>query len=478
VSQVGLSTTTTVVGRQAERRLLDEAVRSAAAGDPCAVLVLGEAGVGKTTLVRSLAERAAAGGATVLWAPCLRFGAVESTLLPLVQAFERWQREVGPEAATSLLGRVRGAADLVPSLGEQSGTSPVGLLPVVGAVVDRIAAAAPTVLVLDDVQWADAATRDAVAYVVAGFSQQRLTVLCTLRDEGLSELDPVVGWLADLRRLPGVRELPLARLGQEDTERQLAGVLGRTPAPSLMADVFERSGGNPYLSELLVQDADPAAERLSPDPSEALSQALLRVWRGLSRDARTLTQVLAVAGRPVATTALLGVADEHLDSPSDAGAALTEAVDRGVVVRLQDRMWFRHPLLGDLVLRESFAPGEQRIWHEAWATTLEHARATTTGVEELRRLGDLALHREAAGDLSGAYLASEEAAALARDLCASREEATHLLRATRLWSHRPEQARHVDQAGMLERAARASSVVGWDERAGELLQRALSVVDE
>src|ERR1700754_142643 len=82
------STGLPVVGREAEARALDEAVDRATHGTACAVLVRGEAGIGKTTLVRDAARRAERDGATVLWAPCLRFGAVESTFLPLVLALE------------------------------------------------------------------------------------------------------------------------------------------------------------------------------------------------------------------------------------------------------------------------------------------------------------------------------------------------------------------------------------------------------
>ena len=284
-----------LVGRDEETRLLQTALTAASGGDPRAVFVLGEAGVGKTVLVRTAAGAPSRDGTTVLWAPCLRFAAAESTLLPLVLAFERWRRDAGPDAE-AVLGSVPGAEALLPTLGGHGAAGPVSMLPVVAGLLDRLAQAAPTVLVVDDLQWADPATRDALAFVLAGFRHQRLAVLATIRSAELAAGDPLLGWLADVRRLPGVEQLRLGRLGARATAEQVSVLLGEDAHPALAAEVFRRSEGNPYLSELLVSGLDPASETLPDDLPDELVDVLLAAWHRLPAQARTGLQLLAVAG--------------------------------------------------------------------------------------------------------------------------------------------------------------------------------------
>ena len=90
-------------------------------------------------------------------------------------------------------------------------------------------------------------------------------------------------WLGNVRRLPGTEELVLTRLDQDATTDQIAVLLGRSPEPRLVEQVFERSRGNPYFSELLVRRGDLGAAELPEDLPDELSQALLEAWRGLSR---------------------------------------------------------------------------------------------------------------------------------------------------------------------------------------------------
>ena len=90
----------------------------------------------------------------------------------------------------------------------------------------------------------------------------------------------------------------LTRLDQDATGDQVAALLGRSPPPPLVEQVFERSRGNPYFSELLVRRGDLGSDDLPDDLPDELSQALLDAWRGMSPAAREITRILAVAGRP------------------------------------------------------------------------------------------------------------------------------------------------------------------------------------
>ena len=111
------------------------------------------------------------------------------------------------------------------------------LMMVVDALLSRVIAQGPTVLVVDDVQWADPATWDALSYLVAGFGHQRLALLTTHRDEA------VVGehfqhWLGNVRRLPGTEELVLTRLDEDATV-----VTGHGPETRLGDEMRE----NPFV---------------------------------------------------------------------------------------------------------------------------------------------------------------------------------------------------------------------------------------
>ena len=107
----------TLSGRAVDRARLLEVVRAGLEGSPRAVLVHGEAGIGKTTLVRSVCEQLKGEGAQVLWGQSLRFGAVEAMYHPLVLALEGWLGEADDAGRAAVVEAVPGAALILPSLG-------------------------------------------------------------------------------------------------------------------------------------------------------------------------------------------------------------------------------------------------------------------------------------------------------------------------------------------------------------------------
>ena len=266
-------------------------------------------------------------------------------------------------------------------------------------------------------------------------------------------------WLGNIRRLPGTEELALTRLDEDATGDQIAVLLGRTPRLGWWTRSTRRSRGNPYFSELLVRRGDLDSSELPDDLPDELSRALLDAWRGLSTPAREITRILAIAGRPTDLRTLAAIAEE-LDAP-DAGS-VREAVDAGVVVLAGEGVWFRHPLLAD-VLADTYLPGEAMPVHAAWAAHLESV--STEGIDELRRLGDLASHHERAGEASAAFTALLQGADLAEKLGARREAADLLVRAADLWEVAADATDTVGHAQLLERAGMACSGSGGRRRA-------------
>jgi DNA-binding CsgD family transcriptional regulator len=354
---------------------------------------------------------------------------------------------------------------------------PVRALSVVDGLVHAIASRRSTVLVIDDLQWADPASRDALAYLIAGFRSQRLILLATLRDEQLAAGDPAHGWLADLQRLPSVHDLRLDRLTRDETEQQITLLVGGEAHPHLVDAVQDLTDGNAYFTELLVTGLSADDDHLPGDLPDALREALLAAWHGLTATTRDVVRLLAVAGRPCPVDDLATVAADHGIAVDKVTAALAEATDRGIVVAQgTDACWLRHPLLAD-VLYDTLAPGEAASIHAAWASVLE--TGTGSGIDELRRQADLARHYEGSGQLAACFDASLRAADLAQDAKALREAATHLNRATRLGhaasQHDPRAVR--DEVDLLHRAARTSALVGDSNGSLAALSRALELVD-
>jgi predicted ATPase len=206
MGNAGNGTSRGFAGRVLERRRLADGLSGSAQGQPLAVLVHGEAGVGKTRLVREVTEAYRAGGGEVLWGTCVHFGAASVPFAPVVQALDRWAQEVDPSVRSSVLEGADELAKLLPSIGVGAADVPSSrLLPVVDRVVQRIATGQPTVLVIDDLQWADISSLDSLAYLIAGFRAQNLALVVTIREEDRPIGHPLHGWLADVRRLPGGR---------------------------------------------------------------------------------------------------------------------------------------------------------------------------------------------------------------------------------------------------------------------------------
>jgi DNA-binding CsgD family transcriptional regulator/tetratricopeptide (TPR) repeat protein len=433
-----------LVGRVEERQLLEHALEAAAGGAPCAIVVSGEAGAGKTRLVR---EVLAGSTATVLWGTCVQFGASSLPLAPLIPAMR------------DVLDLTHGASGRVP------------LLERIDAAVNGLAQRGPTIVVIDDLQWADVASLDVVAYLVAGFRRQQLAIVATCRDELRPEGHPLHGWLADLRRAPSFLEIALRRLEVGETGILLAQLRGGTPDPELAARVQARADGNPYLTELLAAEIEPGAHDVPGAVPHRLGEALTSSWHRLAPQAREVTRLLAVGGRPVGVDVLTAVAEAlGLDQAVVCGA-LALARDQGILAApVEGKHWFRHPLLA-AVLYDAMPETDSRAVHAAFADVLTRRVPAPAA--------DLAEHCQRSGEYDAAYGWSLEAAEAAARVHAGNTVAQHLERACALWPgvSPPVRGDTTDRVALMTRAARASHLVGGYEDAQRLLEEAMGLVD-
>ncbi|MGY1736023.1 helix-turn-helix transcriptional regulator [Geodermatophilus sp. SYSU D00684] len=390
------------MGRAAELARVDRLLAGARAGRPGLLVLEGEAGVGRTALLEAAAARAA--GCTVLRARGIESEATlpQAVLLELLGPLRPLLPEVPPGQAAALAAALGwGPAD-VP--GERHLVA-AGTLSLLAAA----AAAAPVLVLVDDLQWADAESAAALLFAARRVHGDRVAVLVARRPGA----DP----------LPGAEVLPVAALPADAARALLAG----TVAPAVARRLVDRVGGVP-LALLEVAAALGPAQRAGTEPlpadlpaGPALAGALEPELAALPAGAREAVLLLAAAydGSAAAVAAALARAG------TDPAAALDAAEQRGVVVRDGDALAFRHPLLRSLVWRRA-TPAERRRAHRLLAGTARtgddlaavwHRALATAGPDEALA-GELAAAADRARARRG-YAASsaalERAAALTGD---------------------------------------------------------------
>ena len=464
-----------LVGRRDESDRLRAALEAAARGDPQLLVVHGEAGVGKTALLRGLVDSARDQHFHVLWGTCLRFGSEVSSYLPFLQALSTWLQSSAIPTRERVVGAARNVGDLLPALAQQvGGVDPGRVLLQLSLTVDRIAEDGPTLLVLDDVHWADPSSLDVLSYTVAGFRPgQRLLVVAPYRDTDLVEGHRLHGWLADVRRMPRVGFLELGRLDRWDTEQLVSHLSGDRFTVRLAEELYRRGGGNPYLTELLVAEA---RERAGDEngPAESLGDALLGAWHRLTPKSRKLMQVLAVGGIPASAATLRELAAPQGLVAEDVAAGVAEAAAQGLAQEdARGSVWFHHPLIAE-VIAETLPPVDLVRLHRRCAEVWIAAQ----GVEERDRANHLALHLAGSGQYDEAFRWSLRAAAEAATVQAGLEQAHHLVTACSLLpSLSPTCRGGVDDVDLLIRTAEAAYASGDAKTALGHYETALTQVD-
>ncbi|MGW7472018.1 AAA family ATPase [Streptomyces cyaneofuscatus] len=194
------------VGRAAELGALTEALARAGAGEPQALLIGGEAGVGKTRLVEEFAGRAARRDAVVAVGGCVEIGAEGLPYAPFPAALRALRRALPEEMAAASAGQEGELARLLPELGEapRDATdehSTARLFELTVRLLERMSADRPVVLVLEDLHWADASTRHLLAYLFRTLGSGRLLVVGTYRADDIHRRHPLRPLLAELDRL-------------------------------------------------------------------------------------------------------------------------------------------------------------------------------------------------------------------------------------------------------------------------------------
>jgi DNA-binding CsgD family transcriptional regulator/tetratricopeptide (TPR) repeat protein len=387
-----------------------------------AVLLAGDAGVGKTRLLAELRDRAQTAGYRVLVGHCLDFGDSALPYLPFSEAFGRLATEA-PTLARSLVEAGPAIARLMPArrvIPEQSAPADdesqvhldrPDLFAAVHAALELLGRAEPLLLIVEDVHWADRSTREMLSFLFSRRFDAPVAIVASYRSDDLHRRHPLRTAAAEWSRLPGVSRVELGRLPDDDV-RALVGSLHPGPmSERALRGIVERAEGNAFFTEELV-----GATEVGPDAiPEALADLLLVRLDQLDDDARHVVRAASVSGRRVPHLLLDRVLDGQVGSLD---VALRAAVERNVLVPMGgDGYAFRHALLAEAVY-DDLLPGERVRLHAAYAKALQQGGVGGTAAE-------LARHARAANDLATAARASVAAGDEAMAVAGPDEAARH-----------------------------------------------------
>jgi DNA-binding CsgD family transcriptional regulator/tetratricopeptide (TPR) repeat protein len=465
-----IRTSTSFVGRAGELARLESLLDLAAGGVAAGVLVGGDAGVGKTRLTTELAERAARRGAVPILGRSVDLGAGGLPYLPFTDALVALAahpragdvvRRVAADRPT--LRRLTGRSD-----DAAAGDDAAQRLSLYDAVVEALRAVgeqvAPVLLVLEDLHWADASTRDLLRFLLSRLSDDRLLVVGTFRTDEMHRRHPLRALLAELVRLPRVERLDLPPFDDAELRQYLRSLAGGVLDERVMRDIRARSEGNAFYAEELLGAADDCAGAGSVIALPGgLSDVLLARLERLPESVQHVARVASVAGRRVPDRLLRAACERP---PDDVELALRDAVAHHVLVSDgADRFAFRHALMQEAVYAD-LLPGERVRLHARYAALLA-AEPSDAGEATA---ADLARHCLESHDLAGALGAWIRAARAAEHRLAPAEATEHYEQALQLWSAvaAPDRPADVTLVGLGLAAAAAAGQAGDLRRAAAL----------
>jgi DNA-binding CsgD family transcriptional regulator/tetratricopeptide (TPR) repeat protein len=473
------------VGRTAELGRLEAAFAHARSGDPLALCVGGEAGVGKTRLVAQFAGQVRGSGGQVLLGGCIELGETALPYAPVVEALRGLGRGLEPAALDELVGPGRPLlARLLPELGPAEEPASAGLaagssgqarlFEAFLAALERLAGRSPTLLVVEDLHWADRSTLDLLAFLHRNLRAGLLLVL-TYRTDELHRRHPLRPFLAELDRSGRADRLEVGRFDRVGVADLLAGILGARPEDALVEQIYRRSEGNAFFAEELLATTHPGdggGRGLPP----SLQNVLLSRVQVLPEDAQATLRVVAAASGRVEHELLAAVSQL---SEADLLAALRAAVAHQVLIPdpATETYAFRHALTQEALYAE-LLPGERAQLHAAFARVLSE-RPNLTRPDRVVAPARLAYHWVRAHDPARALPAAVEAGLQSEAASGFADAQHHFELALELWDQVTDAGERLglDHAAILQYAADSAYLAGDPNRAITLTRAALAEVD-
>jgi DNA-binding CsgD family transcriptional regulator/tetratricopeptide (TPR) repeat protein len=428
-----------LVGRDAFLTLIEGRLADAAAGAGRVLFVAGEAGIGKTRLLGSIARHAHASSFAVVRAAAFP-GDVQSLaglLLDLASDLMSAPEPVLGNLGQSLTSRIRAihtdAGDahhrrrlLVQDLADLLVTVEPGI---------------PVLIILEDLHWADELSLDVLGHLAGRIANRPMLVACAYRSDELYSSLPMRDLRARLLAQRLAEEVRLPRLGLDQTATMTSATLGRPVPAQMVAAIHERTDGIPLHVEEFLAAID--EDTLTPQSGAAvqaaavpdtLSDAVLSRVRHLTTLTREVASAAAVIGRSFDFDLLTAVTDI---GPDDVAGALRVLQDAYFVLPGADAVTFdfRHALIRDTLYADTDLPLRRRL----------HERVARAAAERGYRDAFISAHFEQAGCPGPAYEYAVAAAHEAGAISAHGEALELCRRAVR---NLPAQLPALDQAGL------------------------------
>ena len=491
------------VGRVAERAAIDAAWSAAEVGDRRLVLVSGDAGVGKTRLVAEAAVAAHGRGAIVLFGRCdeelgipyqpfvegLRHVVRYTPARQLARRLGRYGGELG-----RLLPELEGREDLPARIASDAETERFRLFDAVSSWLVALAAEAPVLFVIDDLQWATKPTLLLLRYLAQCAEVSHVCVVATYRQTDLGGEHPLSELLADLRREAGIARLPLSGLTEQDIAELLANTAQQDPGldgDHLARVIHAETDGNAFFAAEVLRDLVESGKVLGHNDRGVLDRLLGElsipesvrevVGRRLGRLGAHVNSVLelaAVAGVQLDVSVLAAAhdvaADEllvALDDAETAGLVRYGSIGRHRFAHalVRTTIYDGLPLARRVRLHRRIAEAIERVHShrlDEHLSELAHHFAQATVGGDVSRAVDYSAR---AGDRALAQLAHDEAARYYRqalDLLDADEAPADSRRARLLVALAEAQARAGDRAHRqtIREAAELARALGASDR--------------
>ncbi len=449
-----------LVGRDEVLALVDKIIGEATSGRGSTLFLSGQAGLGKTRLIRAAARKAEAAGFRVDGGAVLP----PDHQVPLASIREMATGMRGSEAFGSL------SEDLLAIDGRHDGDALGSRRLIVRSAADRILEAIdrPTMLVFDDLHWTDELSLEVIGELARHVAERPLFLLGGYRADEFPADSIHREWRARLLSQRQAEEIRLRPLTLEETAVATTLILGgELPAPrDVVEAVHERTNGIPlHIEELLAfldDDARTDGRRIrEAHVPDTIGDAVLARLGRLSNDARAVAQAGAVVGRCFTPDVLAGIVDRPL---SELEPLLQELVDASIIYPfdyVDDGYYdFRHQLLRDAIYG-SVPPSQVRRFHAQAAefvVTLEGSSIV-----------HVSRHYERAGLRSQAFRASMTAAREASRISA-RQEAFELYQ--RAIANMPADLPILEQAELYDQFSSAAGSIERNEECVSAATRA------
>jgi ATP/maltotriose-dependent transcriptional regulator MalT len=463
-----------LIGRDAEMGRLETLLRECVGGRGRTALVSGEAGVGKTVLIREFVKRARTAGARVVWGECTEIDA---------------RRPFGPFMDIAHAANRVDTLPVAPRDAVMAGTDRYRLHSAFAALLADLARERPIVIVIEDLHWADEASLELFPHVARKLRDVPLLLVGTYRSDELHRRHPLRPVLAELSRTRVAEDIALRRLSEDNVADFLreAMCLGRPPTVEFRQAMFETCEGNPLFMEEVLRALVERGEIEYRDGSwrrtkevaeiaipDTLRDAVLERFRTLPADDQNVLLHAAVIGQRFDFDLLLRVTSSEeailvsaLRAAIDAQLLLEITADEGEACYV-----FRHALTRESILLELLRP-ERRRMH----ATVGQAIESRSGEDAAAHAEELAYHFDEAGDHARAVRYHDLAAREAYRVFGFARAARHLERVVELaQDNEPAlgdlQLRLADAANLgatPRRALRAAEQARrWFEEAGDI----------